>query len=370
VSLIQEALARVERQGTYRTLRMRTASLDFSSNDYLGLSSCGRIRAALVAELEGGCPLGATGSRSLSGHTPAHERVESFLSSLFGVPSALLFSSGFLANLGLMNALGSAGAHFFSDESNHASLIDGIQLSRRPKTIFRHNDLSDLEAALRKFDSPLKVIVTESVFSMDGDLSPLKEMKALADRLGAWLVVDEAHSTGIFGPRGLGRIDELGLHGDHLISIHTGGKALGGQGAFVLSNAEVRELIVNQARGFIFSTALAPLSALQIEFSLREVVAKPFLGAQLLEKAKEWRESLPRAWDCRGSQSQIVPLVTGSNEKALRVSAHLEAAGFDVRAVRAPAVPEGLERLRLTLKSHHGSCDLARLKEALAGVMA
>lgn len=263
MNVVVEALESHRKLGTYRFLHSNSARIDFSSNDYLGLSRCPRIKAKLISELEAGCPLGATGSRLLSGQTPYHERVECFLAEAFVVPSALLFSSGFMANLGVLSAFGGLGADFFSDEFNHASLVDGMRLTKVPKAIFRHNDLHHLDDLLKQSHSPLKVIVTESVFSMDGDLAPLSGLVELAEQYDAWLVVDEAHATGVFGYRGLGRIEEIGFGAHKIISIHTGGKALGGQGAFVLSNQDFREILINRARSFIFSTALSPLSALQ-----------------------------------------------------------------------------------------------------------
>lgn len=359
---VAEALSAFKDHGVYRSLQSTSSLIDFSSNDYLGLSACQKIRANLIRELQANCPLGATGSRLLSGQTEYHERVECFLAQEFRVSSALLFSSGFMANLGVLSAFSSIGAHFFSDELNHASLVDGLRIAKSPKTIFRHNDMNHLEEMLKGNDSPLKVIVTESVFSMGGDLAPLPEITELARRFDAWLVVDEAHATGVFGSRGLGRLEE---HGSQLVAIHTAGKALGGQGAFVLSGHEFRELIINRARSFIFSTALSPLSALQIEFSLKGIVAQPQPGRALLLTAEKWRQRISGDFNTLQSKSQIIPIILGSNEEALRISRHLQNVGFDVRAIRSPTVMIGTERLRITLKSFHQADDLQNLYRAL-----
>jgi 8-amino-7-oxononanoate synthase len=361
LNALEEALDLHRAQGTFRSLTQASSGLDFSSNDYLGLSRCPKIRRALIRELEEGCPLGATGSRLLSGHRAQHERVEAFLASTYGSGSALLFSSGFLANLGVLKALDSLGTEFFSDEKNHASLVDGMRLSGPRKQVFRHNDLNHLADLLAKSTAAVKTIVTESVFSMDGDLAPLSDLLILAERHGAWLVVDEAHATGLFG---LGRMT---AHGDRLVAVHTGGKALGGQGAYVLSSLKFRDLLINRARSFIFSTALSPLSALQIEHALRAVLAEP-KGAALLQAAEEFRAGLRKLGLKTWGSSQIVPLRLGSNERALVAATDLRQRGFDLRAVRSPAVSPGSERLRITLKSFHQPEDLRRLTGALAEV--
>jgi len=370
MSAIVEALASYEKQGTFRSLRSQGGLIDFASNDYLGLSKCSRIRESLIRELESGCPLGSTGSRLLGGQTKFHERVEKFLTETFQFSSALLFSSGFMANMGVFSAFGKIGAHFFSDEHNHASIVDGMRLARSPKTVFRHNDLNHLEQALKESAARLKVIATESVFSMGGDLAPLQEISELAERFHAWLIVDEAHATGIFGVRGLGRLEEIKERGNKIISIHTGGKALGGQGAFVLSSQDFRSFLINEARTFIFSTALSPLNALQIEFALKEVVEQPERGLTLLRAARTWRDSLPSEFQTLQSRSQIVPIVIGSNEQTLKVSEFLRRSGFDVRAIRSPTVPLGTERLRITFKSYHLPNEHLQLRQAFREAIA
>jgi 8-amino-7-oxononanoate synthase len=351
--------------GTYRQLAVSGSRLDFSSNDYLGLSVCPNIRARLVAELTSGCPLGATGSRLLSGNTIYHERVEAFLARTFGFASALLFSSGYMANLGVLYTLSSLGAEFFSDELNHASLVDGMKYSNLKRKIFRHNDVDHLEMLLNQSQAPFKVIVTESVFSMDGDLSPLYEILKLSKGYNACLVIDESHATGIFGLEGLGRYNDFKSENRQIICVHTGGKALGGQGAFVLSDSSVRELLINRARTFIFSTALSPLSCLQIEFAVEEILKQPESRETLLNAAKYFRDQLPKEIDFGSSQSPIVPIILGSNEKVMIAAKNLQEIGFDVRAIRSPTVAKGSERLRITIKKFHKPADLRILREAL-----
>lgn len=363
--LIEQALRSHLETGTYRTLRASKDLVDFSSNDYLGLSDCGRIRRSLIEDLESGCRLGATGSRLLSGQSECHERVEAFLARTYEAPSALLFGSGYMANLAILTSFGTLGAEFFSDELNHASLIDGMRLTRSLKTVFRHNDLEHLKDRLTKSSSELKVIVTESLFSMEGDLSPLEAMHALAMEHDAWLVVDEAHATGVFGSRGLGRLEGRLGRNSKIVAVHTGGKALGGQGAFVLSSREFRELLVNRARTFIFTTALSPLSALQLEHAVKEIGRDTSRGPLLLDLAQKTRDILSPDFTILRSGSQIIPVIVGSNRMALKAANHLQSAGFDVRAIRSPTVPDGTERLRIALKSFHRIEELERFSFAL-----
>jgi 8-amino-7-oxononanoate synthase len=369
VRFVLDVLDSHRENGTYRTLKTRPSLIDFSSNDYLGLANCPHIRNHLIKELESGCPLGATGSRLLSGHTDHHDRVENFLASKFGASSALLFGSGYMANIGVIGAFNDLPTHFFSDQANHASLIDGLRLTKSAKTVFRHNDLNHLEKLLVASSSSTKVIITESVFSMDGDLAPLEDLHQLAMRFDAWLVIDEAHATGVFGPQGLGRTE--GWHGDwaKLISVHTGGKALGGQGAFVISDKAFRELLINRARTFIFSTALSPLHSLQIEYAIRDILVQPERGAVLLRRSEHWRKSLPSKIATLSCQSQIIPIVLGSNGRALKIADQLQQWGFDVRAIRSPTVPSGTERLRVTIKSFHSDETLQELAGSLKDIL-
>jgi 8-amino-7-oxononanoate synthase len=344
--MLEAHLSELQIRSVFRTLSPPSQLLDLASNDYLGLSNSSRIRQQLLHALESGVALSSTGSRLLAGNTHQHEQVESFLQTLFKVESALIFSSGFLANMGVMTAFESDQSEYFSDELNHASLIDGMRLARGKRSVFRHNDLNHLETLLCSSVAPIKVIVSESVFSMDGDLAPLSGLCELAERHSAYLVIDEAHSTGVFGRRGLGCMDDL----EHKPEV--------------LSTRKFRDLLVNRARSFIFSTALSPLSVLHIEYALREIVALPGLGARLLQTAQALRSGLPAAL----GQSQIVPLVVGSNEQAVHLADQLRHRGFEVRAIRYPTVKKGSERLRLTLKSFHSDEIYQKLREAVREV--
>lgn len=363
MSFIASALKAHRAQGLYRELNIQRGLVDFSSNDYLSLAGDEFVRRSLIEELARGCPLGATGSPLVSGYTDDHERVESFLARTFQVPSALLFSSGFMANLGVMRAF--SNCEFYSDELNHASLIDGMRLSRSPVQIFAHNDLNHLESLLKKSRARHRAIVTESVFSQDGDLAPLDGLMSVSRRFNSWLIVDEAHATGVYGQTGLGRLE--GLHEENVITIHTASKALGGQGAFVLSSLDVRELVVNRARSFIYSTGLAPLMCLQIEYALKALLGhKLGDGNRLLARAEEFRKAIQLPLT---SRSPIIPVVLGSNERALDASRTLSREGLHVRAMRFPTVARGSERLRITLKSTHKPREIETLLHCLKQIL-
>ena len=355
-----EVLDRIREKGLYREARVEPEGIDFSSNDYLGLSRSPRIRERLIEALTRGCPLGATGSRLLSGTTDVHEEVESAIANRFEAPSALLFGSGYLANLAVMGALGAGEAEFFSDSLNHASLIDGMRLTSGKKSIFRHGDVDQLTELLRASRAKTKVVVVESVYGMDGDLAPLADLVSLASEVGAWLVVDEAHATGVFGPRGLGLLSAIAHDPHRTIAIHTAGKALGAQGAFVTSSRAVREVIVNVARSFIFTTALQPLTALQIQFALDAIDGVE--GRRCLAAAERLARKLGRP----RPDTHILPVIVGSNELAVEQAERLMDRGFRVRAIRSPTVPRGTERLRIACKSFHTESELDLLADALS----
>jgi len=340
--------------GVYHNLALPMPGLDFCSNDYLGMAAHEEVRSGLRAYLEEGGPIGAPSSRLLRGHTEIHESCESFLAEAFGFESALLFSSGYLANLGVLGALAGEDTEFFSDALNHASLVDGMHGSKR--AIFRHGDTGHLESLLTTSNALRKVIVTESLFSMDGDFAPLAEIAALARKHGSWLIVDEAHATGLYGG-GRGLLEGVDTEGLPLISVHTGGKALGAMGAFVLSSRMVREFLVNRARSFIFTTALSPLIAKQLEISARIVFASPERRGACLAHALELRSALSLPL----YPSPIVPISIPGNARVLAAAAKLQERGFDVRAIRAPTVAPGTERLRVCVKSFHQPEDIARL---------
>jgi 8-amino-7-oxononanoate synthase len=348
--------------------------VNLCSNDYLNLSSDPRLREAVVTALAAGTALCSTGSRLLSGNAEIWETLESEIAQFMGSETAIYFSSGYAANLGLLGALVRPGDVVFSDASNHASIIDGLRLSGARKVVFPHLDLDFLEQELRKqeFGTAQKFIVSESIFSMDGDCAPIADLVALAECNGAELIIDEAHATGVVGPQGRGLVAASGLSGRVLATVHPCGKALAGMGCFVCCSETIKQYLVNHARTFIFSTALPPYMAAQMRAAIRIVAAADRERADLSALAVSLRQSLRKVgFDVGRGTSQIVPVLLGDNERAIRFSTLLsDAAGFGVRAIRPPSVPAGTSRLRLSLNVNLSADVLARFVDALVSIRA
>lgn len=347
-------------RGELETLRKQAQSreletldgLSLCSNDYLGLARDPRLKQAALEAL--GCAerVGSTGSRLLSGNAPEWEAVESQFAQFAGTESALYFGSGYAANIGLLSSLLRPDDVVFSDARNHASIIDGIRLSRATKVIYPHGDMDFLERALREHSgsASAKIVVTESVFSMEGDIAPLDALAVLAREHGAELIVDEAHATGVLGPQGRGLAAELGVARDVLAVVHTCGKALASAGAFVCCDEPQKQFLVNRARTFIFSTAMPPYLARQIRAALQLAIEAGAQREHLKAMANLLRQELARADINFGSSaSQIVPVCCGTNESALQLAGALRDSGFVARAIRPPTVPEGTSRVRLSL---------------------
>ncbi len=371
--LLQRLAARLSelQQQSHLRVPAEVAGVNLCSNDYLGLAADPRLKAALLEAIEISDRTGSTGSRLLSGYHPAWDELEAEFAAFAGCESALFFSSGYAANTGLLSALLTAGDVVFSDASNHASIIDGVRLLRSQKVIYPHCDLDFLEDALRRHvhGSGARVIVTESIFSMDGDRAPLCELFHLAQKYGAEVIVDEAHATGICGPQGRGELAALGLEDQALAVVHTCGKALAGAGAFVCGSQVLREFLINHARSFIFSTALPPYFARYVSTVVRMAYSMDAERAHVAMLAAEMRECLRvLGFDCRDSSSHIVPLVIGGNEETLRVASALQESGFAVRAIRSPSVPAGTERLRLSLTTRLSLSDVEQFCAALSAV--
>ena len=350
---IRAGLDALDRAGLRRTLRP-PSGIDLSSNDYLGLAMHPLLKLRMAAAVcEHGC--GSTGSRLLRGERECFSEAERRFAGFKGAERSLYFSSGYLANLAVLTTFPESGDVIFSDGRNHASLIDGARLSRARRLIFPHNDVAALRRLLREADGPgQKFIVTESLFSMDGDFAPLAEYSALCRETGAALIVDEAHAVGIYGDGG------RGLGGDAFVSINTAGKALGVAGAFVAGPEWAIEFLVQRARPFIFSTAPPPSVAAALEASLDLIEAEPQRRARLLELAGYMRERLGVP-----GGSQIIPVMIGPNERAVAVAAAVQREGFDVRAIRPPTVPEGTARLRISVNVNLTETIIDRLVDAL-----
>jgi len=352
--------------GLLRQMRL-PSGIDLVSNDYLGLAEhpylTGVMRNAVA-----GLPGGSGGSRLLRGHHEIFESIEERLASFTGSESALLFGSGYSANIGLLQAVVSPGDLIVSDERNHASLIDGIRLTKASTVIYPHQDLDALDTALRTPRKGRAFVVTESVFSMDGDLTPLRDVCDIADRRDAVVIVDEAHATGMYGSRGSGRVEELGLRDRVVATIHTGGKALGSGGAWVAGSRALRDVLVNRARSFIFSTAPLPVLGAALGAGLHLVEQEPARRLDVQRKSSLLRRALGDAGLTCGSESMIVPIIIGANDAATAVQAALTEAGFDVRAIRPPSVPAGTARLRVTVRYPVSDADLLRFAAAVASL--
>lgn len=340
--------------------------INFGSNDYLGLASDHRLAAAARKALDDeGCGSGA--SPLVVGHGQAAERLERRLAEFEGTEAALVFSSGFAANVGVISALVGTGDAVFSDRLNHASIIDGCRLSRATTFVYPHGDCAALETMLREAAGfRRRLIVTDSLFSMDGDLAPLTEITALAQQYGAMLLVDEAHATGVFGERGRGVAEYLDVEGLMDIRIGTLSKALACCGGFVCGRRSLIDWLVNRARSYIFSTALPPSIAAAATAALDIVRDEPQRRERLLERAQYLADELRRhGWNVGRTGSQIVPLMVGEPRRALDMSAALFERGLWVPAIRPPSVPKGESRLRIGLSAAHDDSMIDRLLSAI-----
>jgi len=370
-SEIEQRLAELELAGLRRRTRLVSGPqgsrvvlygrpvLLLCSNNYLGLADHPRVReAAADAAMRWGA--GAGGSRLVSGTMTIHERLEQRLAAFKGAERALLFGSGYLANLGVIGALGEAGTLLCSDELNHASIVDGCRLARGRTAVYAHGDVEHLRRLLDDAPEERAVVVTDSVFSMDGDVAPLQELAALTRSRGARLVVDEAHATGCVGPGGHGAVAEAGLDGEeHVVVVGTLGKALGAYGAFVACSAAVRELLLNVARPLIFSTAPPPPAVAGALAALELLEEEPARVDRLRENARTLRGELAReGFDVAGSSTQIVPIVVGEAARAMALCEAALERGVFAQAIRPPTVPDGTSRLRLAVMASHTKEEL------------
>jgi 8-amino-7-oxononanoate synthase len=341
--------------------------LNFSSNDYLNLGRDERLVAAAREALSTwGTAAGA--SRLMTGSLEIHERLENAVAAYKAYPDALMFGSGFLANVGVIPSLVGREDHVFADRLVHASIVDGILLSRARHHRYRHNDLGHLEELLaRPRSAGRSLIVTESVFSMDGDVSPLEGIAELARRYDAMLVVDEAHASGVFGPAGAGLVREFNLESHVQVCIGTFSKAFGSYGGFAAGSPTMCDWLTSRARSFIYTTALPAATAAASIEALRIVQQERDLGDRLRGRAAFFREKLREAGVCVGSStSQIVPLLLGDASRALDVARRLREQHILAVPIRPPTVPQGTARLRLSLTLAHTDDDLAHAARVIA----
>jgi glycine C-acetyltransferase/8-amino-7-oxononanoate synthase len=375
---VTDVAARLEElrdRGLYRRLRLIDGPqgprvlLDGSevlllcSNNYLGLADHPRVReAAAAAAMEWGAGAGA--SRLISGNMAPHRQLESQLAHFKGYESALLFGSGYLANTGTIAALADQGEVVFSDELNHASIIDGCRLSRAETFVYRHGDLEHLAWGLRESGGRGSLIVSDGVFSMDGDVAPLQGLHELARRHGCRLMIDEAHATGAIGPGGRGSVAAAGLSGEVDVVVGTLGKALGSYGAYVCATAETADFLVNNARPFIFSTAPSPPAVGAAAVALELLEGEPERVERLQANAATLRSALSReGLPADRSSTQIVPVEVGDAGRTMQLCELVLERGVFAQGIRPPTVPEGSSRLRFTVMSTHAREELERAAE-------
>jgi 8-amino-7-oxononanoate synthase len=339
--------------------------LSFCSNDYLGLAN----HPELIDAMQQGAArygAGAGAAHLVSGHTLPHHDLEVALAAFVGKPAALLFSTGYMANLGVVQALVGKGNTVFADKLNHASLNDAMLLSRAEVQRYRHNDIAQLSQLLEKTTSGRKLIITDAVFSMDGDLAPLPELLALCERHDAWLLVDDAHGFGVLGAQGRGSLAHFAIDSKRIIYMATLGKAAGVSGAFVAGEQVVIDTLVNHARSYVYTTATPPALASALLVSLRVIEQGDALRAHLQFLVAQLRSGLDDLpWKLMPSSTAIQPLLIGDNKAALELSNKLRERGIWVAAIRPPTVPQGTARLRITLSAAHTAADVTRLIEAL-----
>lgn len=339
--------------------------LSFCSNDYLGLASHpALIGAAQSAVARYG--VGAGASHLVSGHSALHHTLESELAAFTGLPAALLFSTGYMANLGIITVLAGRDDEVFADKLNHASLNDAVLLSRAKFTRYPHLDLVVLEKRLAASRAKRKLVVTDAVFSMDGDMAPVPELLALCERHDALLVLDDAHGFGVLGTGGRGILEHFGITSERIVYMATLGKAAGVFGAFVAGSVQLTDYLVQRARSYIYTTATPPLLSAALSASLQLIEGEAWRRERLLELIAGLRQGLKlRRWRLMDSTTPIQPVIIGTNQETLAVSEALRERGIWVPAIRPPTVPKGEARLRISLSAAHTVEDVERLAQVL-----
>lgn len=339
--------------------------LSFCGNDYLGLAH----HPSIIKALQQGAAeygVGAGAAHLVSGHFLPHEQLENALASFVAKPAAALFSTGYMANLGVLQALVGRGDTVFADKLNHASLNDAMLLSRAHVQRYRHNDLVQLAQLLAKATGGRKLICTDAVFSMDGDLAPLTELLALCVQYDAWLLVDDAHGFGVMGEQGRGTLAHLGIESPRVIYMATLGKAAGVFGAFVAAEQVVVDTLINAARSYVYTTATPPALSVALLQSLQLIAGGDERRAHLHKLVFQLRAGMADLpWRLMPSATAIQPLLIGENQAALELSMKLRERGIWVAAIRPPTVPAGTARLRITLSAAHSAADVSRLLEIL-----
>ena len=371
LSAYELKLAGLHRKSRLRALAPRQG-IDFTSNDYLGLADAPRLKAAITDAIERGVPVGAGGSRLLRGNHPEHEALETEAAVFFGAERAIYFGSGFAANVALFSALPLRDDLVLYDALIHASVHDGIAAGKAKAVAVPHNQVEAFEREINRWRQAggkgRPWIAVESLYSMDGDRAPVAALADLAGRHGGFLVVDEAHATGVFGPGGRGLAAELEGRGN-VVALHTCGKALGLSGALISLPAVLADYLTNRARGFIYSTAPSPLMAAAVREALRIVADEPWRRIRLEELINLASEQLRSQLAVTPGGSQILPVMIGDNARALKIATRMRDGGFDVRAIRPPTVPEGTARLRISITLNVEESQIADMVGLLAFAM-
>ena len=375
---IEQHLSALEDRGLYRRMRLISGPqgarvlldgkpvLVMCSNNYLGLADHPRVREA-AADAARRWGVGASGSRLISGNMTVHRRLESRIAEFKGTDAALLFGSGYMANTGIIPTLAQEGEVVFSDELNHASIVDGCRLSRAETFVYDHGDVEHLAWGLRQARGRASLIVTDSVFSMDGDIAPLEDIVRLARDHDVRVMVDEAHATGTVGPEGRGAVATAGLTSEVDLIVGTLSKALGAYGAFAACDTQLARYLVNCSRSFIYSTAPSPPVVAAAAEALEILIEEPRRVRRLRQNAEFFRSELSRrGFDVATTGSHIVPLITGDPELAMKMTERALERGVFAQAIRPPTVPEGESRLRLAVMASHKQDELAGAAKVLA----
>jgi len=339
------------------------------SNDYLGLANHPLVKSAAIEAIEK-YGLGSGASRLVSGNMEPHRLLEERIKKFKGTEAALVFNSGYHANLGCIGALAGRSADIFSDKLNHASIVDACVLSRAEVKRYPNKDVNRLEDLLKRSKAKRKLIVTDGVFSMDGAIAPLDSIVTLLDRYGATLLVDDAHATGVLGKGGRGTLEHFGLRHPSIIQMGTLGKAIGAFGAFIAGSSELIELLISKARPFIYTTALPPSVCASAAKAIDIIEETPSLREILRENMAYFRKGLvEEGLDTLGSPTQIIPIVIGDAQRTMDISGRLLEKGVFIQGIRPPTVPENTSRLRLAITSAHTKEDLNKSLSALKEVM-
>ena len=365
-------LGQLERKGRRRVLA-RQGGIDFTSNDYLGLAGSPRLKASVISALDRGVPVGAGGSRLLRGNHPEHEALEEEAAAFFNSERMLYFGSGYAANVAILSTLPQRDDLVVYDELIHASARAGISAGRAPAVAVPHNDLDAFESVIHKWrqagSKGHSWIVVESLYSMDGDRAPLGELAGVSDRYDGFLLIDEAHATGVHGAGGRGFSTDLEGR-DNVVVLHTCGKALGVSGALVGGSRILCDYLINHARPFIYATAPSPLAAASVREALHILSEEPERRQKLQRMIGYANEQIASYLRIEGSGSQILPVILGDSARALRIARQMQANGFDIRAIRPPTVPANTARLRIAITLNVDPPTVSRMFERLAHVMA